>query len=58
MLLVQVVGSHIGMFSMQPEEMPGTNSWLPDGTPVIIPAKARKMRAYFPDTKKATTFII
>lgn len=35
----QAAGTHVGMFSMQPEEMPGTNSWLPDGTPVIIPAK-------------------
>lgn len=48
----QVVGSHIGMFSMQPEEMPGTNSWLPDGTPVIIPAKD----LWYPDLNATDPF--
>ncbi len=34
-----LAGDAVGMFSMQPEELPGTNNWLPDGTPVVIAAK-------------------
>jgi hypothetical protein len=34
-----LAGDAVGMFSMQPEELPGSNNWLPDGTPVVIAAK-------------------
>lgn len=39
-----IAGTAVGMFSMQPEELPGTNNWLPPingenvSTPVIIAA--------------------
>lgn len=48
-----LAGDAVGMFSMQPEELPGTNNWLPDGTPVVIAAKYATKRPKHPANPRA-----
>jgi hypothetical protein len=47
-----LAGSAAGLFSMQPEEMPGSFTVLPDGTPVVIGAKS----LWYPCSSGSDTF--